>query len=69
MANWVHSTILATTLVATVAVGVASASLFLGVDRAAPRAARLPVIADARAYVTVETRQNGGSILNRIQLD
>lgn len=69
MANWFHSTILATTLVATVAVGFASASLLMNVDHAAPKADRLPVVADTTSYVTVETRHEGVSVLNRIQVD
>jgi hypothetical protein len=69
MANWFHSAILATTLVATVAVGVASASLLLNGSQPAPKGDRLPVIADSSGYVTIETRGDGVSILKRVQVD
>jgi hypothetical protein len=69
MAPWFHSTILATTLVATVAVGVASASLFLDGMQPAPKADRLPIVADARGYLTIETRGDGVSVLKRIQIN
>jgi len=69
MAPWFHSAVLAVTLVATVAVGVASASLYLGSSQAAPKADRLPVVADASGYVTIETRGDGVSVLKRIQIN
>jgi hypothetical protein len=69
MAPWFHSTVLATTLLATVAVGVASASLFLDGTQSAPKGDRLPIVADAQGYVTIETRGDGVSILKRIQID
>jgi hypothetical protein len=69
MAPWFHSTVLATTLVATVAVGVASASLFSGIEQAAPKADRLPVVAANSGYVTIETRGDGVSILKRVQIN
>jgi hypothetical protein len=69
MANLFHSAVLATTLVATVAVGVASASLLANSTAAAPKGDRLPVIADASGYVTIETRGDGVSILKRVQVD
>jgi hypothetical protein len=69
MAPWFHSTILATTLLATVAVGVASASLFLGHERAAPKADRLPVFGDTSGYVTLETRGDGVSFMRRVQIN
>ena len=68
MAPWFHTTIIATALVATVAVGIASASMLIAGNDAAERADRLPVVADAAGYVTVETRGDGVSILNRIQV-
>ena len=65
----IHSVILATSLAATVAVGLASAAVFDGADRhVAPKSDRLPVAtANARqvAYVTVETRIPGTSVLTR----
>jgi len=69
MNPWLHSVIIATTLVATVAVGVASAALTLGANDAAPKADRLPVVADAANYVTVEQRSTGGSTLERIRVN
>ena len=69
MAPWFHSTVLATTLLATVAVGVASASLFLGRDQAAPKADRLPLATDTAAYVTLETRGDGISVLKRVEIN
>ena len=69
MAPLISSAILATTVVATLAVGVAGAS-FLKTTDAAPKADRLPIIAaNANSYVTVETRNNGVSVLNRIQVN
>lgn len=70
MAPWFHSLVLATTLVATVAVGVASASLLIGSDQAAaPKADRLPIVADSSRYVTVETRGGNVSTLHKVQID
>jgi hypothetical protein len=65
----IHSLILATSLVATVAVGIASAAVFNGLDRGvAPKGDRLPVAEAASdvTYVTVETREPGTSVLNRM---
>ncbi|MEJ0012701.1 MAG: hypothetical protein WDM94_08735 [Bauldia sp.] len=69
MAPWFHSLVLATTLVATAAVGVASASMFLASDQAAPKADRLPIVADSSRYVTVETRADNVSTLHKVQID
>jgi hypothetical protein len=69
MAPWFHTVVLATTFVATVAVGVASASLFLNDNVAAPKGDRFPVVSDSSRYVTVETRLNNTSVLNRVQVD
>ena len=69
MAPWFHTTILATALAATVAVGLASASMYINANTAAAKADRLPVVADANSYVTVETRGDGVSVLKRIQID
>ena len=68
MTTWFHSTILATSLAACVAVGFASASIYSNVaDVAASKADRLPVAADAEiAYRTVETRMDGVSVLTRL---
>ena len=68
MAPWFHTAILATALAATVAVGLASASMYLN-TAAAPKADRLPVVADAQGYVTIETRGDGISVLQRVHID
>jgi hypothetical protein len=69
MAPWFHTAILATAFAGTVAVGLASASLLITANTAAPKADRLPVLADSRGYVTVETRGDGISVLNRVQIN
>lgn len=69
MAPWFHTAVLATGFAATVAVGLASASMLLTANTAAPKADRLPVVADGRGYVTVETRGDGVSVLNRVQIN
>jgi hypothetical protein len=62
-----HSTILATTLAATVAVGFASAAIYVRHDDVtAVKADRLPVIADASGFLTIETRGDGVSVLKRV---
>jgi hypothetical protein len=68
MASWLHTTVLATVIAATAAVGIASATLYINANTPAPKADRLPVVADAEGYLTVETREDGVSILNRIQV-
>ena len=71
MAPLISSAILATTVVATLAVGVASAS-FLNAHDATPKGDRLPIVAtnNDNNYVTVETRpDNGVSILTRVQVN
>ncbi len=65
-----HSTILATTLAATVAIGFASAAIYVrNDDAAAVKADRLPVIADANDYLTIETRGDGVSVLKRVPVN
>ncbi len=68
MATWLHTTVLATTFAATVAVGLASASMLIE-GTASPKADRLPVIADNSGYLTIETRHDGVSVLNRVQVN
>ena len=65
---WFHATVVATVLAAAVAVGTASAPLLVGVNAAAPKADRLPVMTSASGYVTIETRHDGVSILKRVQV-
>ncbi len=70
MSTWFHSAIIAATVVATVAVGVASAALTLGASHSAPKGDRLPVVAASSGqYVTVEQRSAGVSTLEQIRLD
>jgi len=69
MSPWLHSVIIATVVAGTVAVGVASAALTLGDNNAAEKADRLPVVADAANYVTVEQRSTGVSTLERIRVN
>ena len=41
----------------------------MGASTAAPKADRLPVVANADSYVTIETRHDGVSILKRIPVN
>ena len=68
MTVWFHSTIIATGLAATVAVGIAGAAVYNRFDvPVAPKADRLPVAAPAsKTYVTLETRAKGVSVLSRV---
>jgi hypothetical protein len=70
MASWFHTAILATGIVATVAVGFASASMLATINTAAPKGDRVAfTIADNTHYTTVETLSPGGSTLMRVQAD
>ena len=66
MTPWFDVIVVATVLAATIAVGMASASLLTGTNVAAAKADRLPVIASLRGYVTMETRHDGVSVLQRV---
>jgi hypothetical protein len=68
MTLWIHSAILAASLAATVAVGIASAAITIDAPRvAAAKTDRLPLVADSNAtYMTVETRRDGVSVLKRV---
>ena len=68
MTIWLHSTILATCVAATIAVGIASAAKYEAARAVAPKADMLPLAADAKSdqYVTVESRSEGQSVLARI---
>jgi hypothetical protein len=69
MSIWFHSTILATGLAATVAVGIAGAAVYNSFDvPVAPKADRLPIASpgSAKSYVTLETRGAGVSVLSRV---
>jgi len=66
-----HALILMTVIAATTAVGFASAAIITDQQPAA-KSDRLPVVAqagDAGAYVTIETRHDGVSVLKRVPLD
>jgi hypothetical protein len=71
MTIWFHTTILATSLVATIAVGIASAAIYTeSTLPAAPKTDRLPVVAsDAGKFRTVETRTDGMSVLSRVPVE
>ena len=66
MTPWFHVIVVATVLAATIAVGMASASLLTGTNVAAAKADRLPVIASPNGYMTIETRHDGVSVLQRV---
>jgi hypothetical protein len=64
----IHSAVLASSLVATAAIGLASAAIYTGAaNPAAVKADRLPVVADGN-YYTIETRTDGVSVLSRVRL-
>lgn len=69
MTTWFHTAILATVIAATAAVGIAAAAIITADNGAAPKADRLPVVADASSYVTIETRHDGMSVLKRVELN
>lgn len=66
--NWIHTSIIATAVVATATVGIASASMLATVQPAV-KSDRLPVVANAGDYITIETRHDGVSVLQRIHID
>lgn len=68
MTLWIHSAILAASIAATVAVGMASAAITTDTPRiVAAKADRLPLAADASGtYMTIETRRDGVSVLRRV---
>ena len=64
-----HATILATLIIAITAVGVASATNYMSGRSVLPKADRLPVVASANRYITVETRHDTVSVLRRFRLN
>ncbi len=68
MTLWFHSTILATSLAATVAVGLASAAIYADAPvKAAAKADRMPVAASTdTTYLIFETRNEGSSVFTRV---
>lgn len=72
MTIWFHTTILATSLVATLAIGLASAAIYAETpSAAAPKTDRLPVatVTSASDYLTIETRADGMSVLSRVPVE
>lgn len=68
MTLWFHSLILATSLAATVAVGLASAGIY-GEPAVSAKSDRLEIATETqRSYLTVETRKEGVSVLSRVPL-
>jgi hypothetical protein len=70
MTIWLHTTILATSIAATIAIGIASAAKYDAATNVAPKGDMLPIAtttatADA-GYVTVEQRGDGVSVLARV---
>lgn len=65
-----HSSIIATSLAATIAVGLAGASIYADTEaEIAEKADRLVTLADAdQSYLTVETRQDGVSVMTRVPI-
>lgn len=70
MNAWFTPVVLAVTLTAAIAVGLASAATRDVVD-ATPiaKSDRLPIIANAFTYITLETRGDGMSVLQRFPLN
>jgi hypothetical protein len=67
MSFWLHSTILATTLAASVAVGVAA--VYDGInDLLAAQSDRLPLAGPLLSFVTVEGSENSVSVRSSIPL-
>jgi hypothetical protein len=72
MTIWFHSTILATSIAATIAVGLASAAKYESQPIAAPKGDFLmpqSSAVDTEAFVTVEARGEGVSVLARVPAD
>ena len=70
MASWFHTTVLSIGMIASVAVGVASAGMLANINPVATKGdllARAPV--DDGLYQTVETRGVGVSMLTRVHAD
>jgi len=68
MSIWFHSSILAISAVATVAIGIASAAVYSDLGGAAKKADRLEIgsLPPEIRYVTVEHREDGLSVLTRV---
>ncbi len=70
MALRFHTAVLATSLAATAAVGIASAAIIVDIPEAtAVKTDRMPVVVGKTAYLTIETRGHGVSVLKRIPID
>jgi hypothetical protein len=73
MTIWLHTTILATSVAATIAVGIASAAKYDESRAVAPKADLLPIATEtapaAADYITVEKRGDRVSVLARVPAD
>jgi len=70
MSLLLHSTIIATSLAATIAVGFASASIYSGpATEISTKADRLPIVANAsQKYILVEIHRDGISEITRMPI-
>lgn len=69
MTIWLHTTILATSLAATIAVGIASAAKYETPVTVAPKGDLLQAVieqSEDTAFVTIEERGDGVSVLARV---
>ena len=70
MTIWLHTTILATSVAATIAVGIASAAKYDAAEAVAPKADLLPIAETSGTlthdFMTVEKRGDGVSVLARV---
>ena len=71
MITWLRTFALAAVVMAMAAAGLASAATYRSAEvGVAPKADRLPVlVAPHTPSVTIETRTDGGSVLNRIPVN
>ncbi len=63
MAIWFHTAVLATTLAATAAIGLAAAAVYANPVEVSVKADRLPLDATEGRFITVENRSSGVSTL------
>ena len=69
---WIHTTVAATALAATIVVAVASVATYDAVNPSAAKADRLPIAsaaavsAESQRYITIEQRGDHLSILTRV---
>ncbi len=77
MAIWFHSAVLATTLAASAAIGIAGAAVYSDHTDISGKSDRLPIAArcdgacaplPADGFITVEARADGVSVLTRVRV-